>query len=84
MATIPRGRNEQDADGEAGWELDESRLPGFSVTALMREGNVEEARAELERLLLEGINSGPGIPVTPGFFDRKIAAAKARIAHRSR
>ncbi len=33
-------------------------LPGHTIDALLAGGKVEEARAELERLLQEGIDSG--------------------------
>ncbi len=44
-------------------------LPGYTVDALLAQGKVEEARAELERLLQEGIDSGPGIEDTPQFWE---------------
>jgi hypothetical protein len=44
-------------------------LPGCTVDALLEQGRVEEARAELERLVQEGIDSGPGIEVTPKFWE---------------
>jgi hypothetical protein len=44
-------------------------LPGYTVDALLAEGKIEEARDELERLLQEGIDSGPGIEVTPQFWE---------------
>ncbi len=36
---------------------------------LLRNAQKEEEEARIEKLLLEGLNSGPGIPVTPAFWD---------------
>lgn len=44
-------------------------LPGHTVDALLAEGKIDEARVELERLIQEGIDSGPGVQVTPQFWD---------------
>ncbi len=38
--------------------------PGYALDVLIREGKMEEARAELERLVLEGIDSGEPIEMT--------------------
>ncbi len=43
--------------------------PGYALDVLMREGKMEEASAELERLVLEGVDSGPAIEVTPTFWE---------------
>ena len=43
----------------------------------------ESAQEHLEKLLLEGINSGPGIEVTPEFWERAHQELERRIkAHK--
>jgi hypothetical protein len=42
------------------------------VTALLRAGRVHEAREELERLVLEGLDSGPGIPADEHFWKQRV------------
>ncbi len=39
--------------------------PGYAVDALLAAGDIEGARAELERLALEGMDSGEAIEMTP-------------------
>jgi len=52
------------------FELSENHtLPGYTVDALLAQGKIPEAREELERLVQEGIDSGPGIEVTPQFWE---------------
>jgi hypothetical protein len=43
---------------------------------------VDEARNELERLILEGANSGPGIEATPAFWDELKAEVKDQARRR--
>ena len=43
--------------------------PGYTVDLLLAEGNIEGAKAELERLVLEGLNSDNPIEATPQFWD---------------
>ena len=38
------------------------------MNRLIEAGDVEGARAELERLTLEGLDSGPAVEVTPAFW----------------
>ena len=42
--------------------------PSYLLNKLMEDGDLEAARAELERLLLEGLDSGPAVEVTPAFW----------------
>lgn len=42
--------------------------PGDTVDRLLEKGDKAGAKAELERLLLEGVNSGPAIEATPRFW----------------
>jgi hypothetical protein len=81
MATIPQTKPvEQELDFEEIHPVEPGhKLPGYTVDALLDQGNVEEARTELERLLLEGIDSGPGIPVTPEFWEQLHARARGEI-----
>lgn len=58
--------------------------PGSTVDALLEKGKVIEAREELERLLLEGINSGPGRPMTQDLMEEILAKARARAGQPSR
>jgi len=57
-------------------------LPGYTVDALLEQGKVEEAREELERLLQEGIDSGPGIEATPQFYENIRAEVRRRAKAR--
>jgi hypothetical protein len=45
-----------------------NQYPGATVDRLLEKGDVPGAKAELERLLLEGLDSGPGIEATPQFW----------------
>jgi hypothetical protein len=67
MATIPQTRLRIDDDGN--YLPVGKDYPGHTVDALLADGKIEEARAELERLILEGVDSGPGIEVTPEFWE---------------
>jgi hypothetical protein len=71
MATIPQVPNQSglttDSDGNYILPADH-RLPGWTVDALLDQGKVDEARAELDRLVLEGVDSGPAIEATPEFW----------------
>ena len=67
MATAPRNYLPLDDDGN--YAPKDKDYPGYTVDALLAEGKVEEARTELERLVLEGVDSGPGIEVTPQYWD---------------
>ena len=43
-------------------------LPGASVDLLLEAGDIAGAKAELERLVLEGIDSGDPVEATPEFW----------------
>ena len=55
-----------------------ANLPGYTVDALLAEGKVDEARDELERLLLHGLDSGNPRLMTEELFDEIVAKARAR------
>jgi hypothetical protein len=61
---------------------DHPSMPGWSVVAFQAEGKLEEARAELFRLIDEGVDSGPGIEVTPQYFEDMLEDVKRRAAAR--
>lgn len=86
MATIPRVSKQAGltVDDGGNYVLPENhKMPGWTVDALLEEGKVEEAHAELERLVAEGVNSGPGIEATPEFWERLYARARGE-AHPQR
>ena len=61
--------------------------PSEYLRELLRQDQKRRAQEKLEAMLLEGINSGPPIEVTPEFWEqkrkliRKLAAAKAAKRH---
>jgi hypothetical protein len=55
-----------------------TRTTRDTVDVLLEQGKVEEARAEFERLILEGVDSGPAIEVTAQFWDDFRAELKQR------
>ncbi len=57
---------------------DDHTLPGYTVDSLLKQGKIEEAREELERLIQKGIDSGPGIEVTPQFWEDVRAEVRRR------
>jgi hypothetical protein len=79
MATVPQSRLRSDANGN--YIVEDTDYPGHSVDALLQQGQVDEARAELERLILEGVDSGPGIKVTPKFWDDLRSQLRQRDQH---
>lgn len=46
----------------------QTRLPGHTVDHLLEKGDTIAAKAELEQLLLKGMNSGSAIRVAPQFW----------------
>ena len=80
MATTP-SRITYSEDGQIQLPVDPND-PGYAVDALIRQGKMEEARAELERLLLEGMDSGPGVPATPEFYENIRARLRQRANSR--
>lgn len=83
MATIPQTSKQSsitiDSDGNYVLPIGH-RMPGWTVDALLEDGKVEEARAELERLVLEGVDSGPAIEATPEFWERLHARALGKAS----
>ena len=63
MATVPQNRLRIDDEGN--YIVEDKEYPGYTVDVLLQQGKVEEARAEFERLCLEGLDSGEPIPMTP-------------------
>jgi hypothetical protein len=57
-------------------------LPGHTVDALLAEGKVEEARAALDSLLQEGIDSGLSNEPPGEMMNRLRARARGRAAIR--
>lgn len=49
------------------------------IRELVREAQKRVAREKLETLLLEGLNSGPGVEATPQFWDDLRRRVKARV-----
>ena len=67
MATVPQSSAHED---EAPYPLPaDHHLPGWTVDALLAENKVEEARAEFERLLDEGLDSGDAVEMTEEDWD---------------
>lgn len=52
------------------------------IRALLRDAQKRVAHEKLDRLLLEGLDSGPSQPITPEFWDELRARAQARIQAR--
>jgi len=85
MATSPRSQHlGEDVEEVFDFDATDAKLPGHTVDALLVQGKVEEARAELERLLLEGLDSGKGKPMTEDLLQQIIAKARSRAGHRAR
>ena len=60
---------------------------GFSTASeylreLIRDAQKQSAKERLEKLLLEGLDSGPGIEVTPEFWAEARRELERRIARR--
>lgn len=60
----------------------ETNLPGDTVDAFLASGDVEGARAEFERLCLEGLDSGEPVAMTPERWEelRRDLHRKAKLA----
>ena len=78
MATSPRSQHLDEIEEDFDFAADGAKLPGHTVDALLVQGKVEEARAELERLIQEGIDSGPGKPMTEDLRQQILAKARSR------
>jgi hypothetical protein len=72
MGANPQRRAEQEFGAEA------PGVPGHPVDLLVSQGRVNEARAELERLLVEGVESGSGRLMTEDLLDEIVAKARSR------
>jgi len=87
MATIPQSSKQPGiaVDSDGNYILPEDhKMPGWTVDALLEEGKVDEARAELEGLIMAGVDSGPGRPMTEEFFDELLARARAGAGRTNR
>ena len=84
MATIPQREIQPDEEEDFDGAFEAAKLPGHTVDALLEQGKVDEARDELELLLFEGANSGPGIPMTEALFDKIVAQARSRAGRAQR
>jgi hypothetical protein len=74
MASNPRNwAEEQDEVEESFQPAQGHRLPGWTVDSLLEQGKEDEAREELENLLLAGINSGPGRVADDAYLEEVIA-----------
>jgi hypothetical protein len=73
----PRYRDEE-------FDTTNAKLPGYTVDALLAEGKVDEARDELERLLLKGLDSGNPRLMTEELLNEIIAKARAKAGRRTK
>jgi hypothetical protein len=81
MATTPQ--NHLPIDDEGNYLVEDKDYPGHTVDVLLEQGKVEQARAEFERLVMEGVESGPGIEVTPEFWEEmRSELSRKRLAPR--
>jgi ABC-type xylose transport system substrate-binding protein len=78
MATSPQPRNLDELEEDFASAADGAKLSGHTVDVLLAQGKIEEARAELERLIQEGIDSGPGKPMTEDLLQQVLAKARSR------
>ena len=62
-------QNHLPIDDEGNYLVEDKDYPGHTVDVLLEQGKVEQARAEFERLVMEGVESGPGIEGTPEFWE---------------
>ncbi len=78
---ITKRRVTYSSDGNLEFPQD-AHLPGHTVDALLAAGNVEGARAEFERLCLEGLDSGEAVLMTPEKWEelRRDLHRKAKLA----
>jgi hypothetical protein len=84
MATSPRPQHLEDAEEDFDFDTSGAKLPGHTVDALLVQGKVDEARAELERLVLEGLDSGNPRLMTDELQQEIVAKARAGVGRRSR
>ena len=81
MASLPQQRISGSDDPRP--LVESERLPGHTVDALLKLGKTEEAQEELERLALEGLNSGEPITMTPKHWEELRRDLHAEISARS-
>jgi hypothetical protein len=62
MATQPQSRLRSDDAGN--YVVQDKDSSGHTVDILLEQGKTEEARAEIERLCLEGLDSGDPVRMT--------------------
>jgi hypothetical protein len=85
MATSPRPQHlEENVEEDFDFDASDSKLPGHTVDALLIQGKVDEARDELERLLLEGLDSGNPRLMTDELLQEIVAKARAGAGRRQR
>jgi len=80
MASLP-----QNSESELEMDLPNTafaRLPGNTVSSLLAHGHDDQARDELDRLLAEGIHSGPSIPMTEDLLEDLISKARSALKRR--
>lgn len=58
--------------------------PGEFVRSLIRDAQKREASSRLEQLIIDGINSGPGVEVTPAFWQSLQDDLKQRLDRKSK
>lgn len=54
------------------------------IRELIRNAQKEVAREQLEKLLLEGLDSGESIEITPEFWDERRAELQRRLKQRNK
>jgi hypothetical protein len=81
MATIPQSNDlKHESETKDAYELKpDHRLAGYTVDRLLEEGKIDQARDELEMLLRDGINSGPGRPMTDDLMEEIMTKARLRV-----
>ncbi len=80
MATAPQPKWIDDED----YVKPGHKLPGHTIDALIEEGKLDEAREELENLMLAGVDSGPGRVVTEEYAEEMVARARLRAGQATR
>ena len=83
MATIQHPKPQaEDGDLTEPYIQPGHTLPGYTVDRLIEQGKLDEARQELERLLLEGLDSGTSRSMTAELMQEIIDLARARASQR--
>jgi hypothetical protein len=84
MATSPQPRYLGEIDETFDFGEGGAPLPGHTIDAFLVQGKVEEARVELERLALEGLDSGKPRLMTEELLQEIAAKARVGAERRSR